>query len=1507
MRDIFSFFEKPRDPLSFSALRISLASPEKIREWSHGEVKKPETINYRTFKPERDGLFCAKIFGPVKDYECNCGKYKRMKHRGIVCEKCGVEVIPSKVRRERLGHINLATPVAHIWFLKSLPSRIGNILDISLKDLEKVLYCEAYIVIDPKDTPLVVGELLSEDRYGQLQDEYGDDRFEAAMGGDAILEMLRRVDVHQLAEQLRAEMRKASSEAKRKKTAKRLKVVEAFRESGNRPEWMMLTVIPVLPPDLRPLVPLDGGRFATSDLNDLYRRVINRNNRLKRLLELNAPDIIIRNERRMLQEAVDALFDNGRRGKTITGPNKRPLKSLSDMLKGKQGRFRQNLLGKRVDYSGRSVIVVGPTLRLHQCGLPKKMALELFKPFIYNKLEERGYVNTIKSAKKMVEKERPEVWDILEEVISEHPVMLNRAPTLHRLGIQAFEPVLIEGKAIQLHPLVCTAFNADFDGDQMAVHVPLSIEAQMEARVLMMSTNNILSPAHGKPIINPTQDIVLGLYYLTRERPFTRGYLPIPKDLREKMPAARHVTRKVWVKSLGSGGEVSEVTLTEPEWKAAVTSFMTGTFIPDEQIDPEKKMPVVEDERGREAFKTDFAKRCVLRMVKAYQIERFGALRGFYADMGDVRRAYDAGEAHLHAFVCVRHEERGEVVERGSYTTTVGRCLVSEILPPKVPFNLVNKTLDKKALSSLIDATYRLHRNKETVLLVDRLRSMGFDYAMRSGMSICMDHMVIPQKKKEILGQAYSEVEKVVEQYQEGLITDGERYNKIVDAWAEAADKVTEAMMKEIGTEQAIDPESGESISHASFNPIYVMANSGARGSQQQIRQLAAMRGLMAKPSGEIIETPITANFREGLSVLQYFISTHGARKGLADTALKTANSGYLTRRLVDVAQDAVISIFDCGTINGVVLRKLEEGGETIQPLADRILGRVLVEDVIDPLNGETVVVEAGTELDEKAVRAIEEAGVEEVRIRSVLTCEAKRGICALCYGRDLARGYKVNIGEAVGIIAAQSIGEPGTQLTMRTFHIGGASSGKAEQSSLEARSEGTIKLRDALNHNAAAALATTKDGRVVVMNRNSELVIVDSNHREREHHKLVYGAELKIRNGDNVKAGQQLAIWDPHMVPVLADTSGVVKYGDLVDGVSVLEKVDEVLGLSRRVVIESKATDLRPRITVKDPVTGETKKMPGSEQDARYLIPVGAHIVVADGEMVDVGTVLAKMPRDAAKVQDITGGLPRVAELFEARKPKDHAIVSEIDGEVSFGKDTKGKRKVVVTPFDQHGNRLDNLAREYLIAKGKLIQVHPGDRIRAGDQLMAGPANPHDILRVKGEIELAAWLVNEIQQVYRLQGVGINDKHIEVIVRQMLRRVRIKEVGDTNFLVDEPVEKNLFERENRKVIAQGLRPATAEPLLLGITKASLSTDSFISASSFQETTKVLTEAAISGKQDDLLGIKENVIMGRLIPAGTGLPAYKRLRMIVEDDGIAPPVAAPPPRREEAPIAIGDD
>ncbi|GAB5542652.1 MAG: DNA-directed RNA polymerase subunit beta' [Sandaracinaceae bacterium] len=1403
MKDIFSFFEKPKDPLSFSAIRISLASPEKIREWSHGEVKKPETINYRTFKPERDGLFCAKIFGPVKDYECICGKYKRMKHRGIVCEKCGVEVIQSKVRRERLGHITLATPVAHIWFMKSLPSRIGAVLDISLKDLERILYCESYVVLDPMDTPLERAEVLSEERYQELSDEFGWDAFKAGMGGEAILEMLRDVDVHGLAETLRTDMKEATSEAKRKKYAKRLKVVEAFKESGNRPEWMMLTVIPVLPPDLRPLVPLDGGRFATSDLNDLYRRVINRNNRLKRLIELNAPEIIIRNERRMLQEAVDALFDNGRRGKTITGPNKRPLKSLSDMLKGKQGRFRQNLLGKRVDYSGRSVIVVGPSLKLHQCGLPKKMALELFKPFIYNKLEERGYVTTIKSAKKLVEKEKPEVWDILEEVITEHPVMLNRAPTLHRLGIQAFEPVLIEGKAIRLHPLVCTAFNADFDGDQMAVHVPLSVEAQMEARVLMMSTNNILSPAHGRPIINPTQDIVLGLYYMTRQRPFAKGEMPAD------VPA----------------------TADEAKWS---------------------KLKDADKQALREKM-----------------------LKSVFSSPEEVRAAYDAGEVHLHAKIKVRADKDAPIGPDGKrptgiFETTVGRVLVSEITPEEVPFELSNKVLDKKALSRLIDDCYRRSRNKATVLLADRLRNLGFEMSTQAGVSICMDDMTIPDSKKTILAQSQTDVETVVEQYQEGLITDGERYNKIVDIWAAASDQVAKELLDGIGVEDIEDPETGKTQETTSFNPIFMMADSGARGSNQQIRQLAGMRGLMAKPSGEIIETPITANFREGLTVLQYFISTHGARKGLADTALKTANSGYLTRRLVDVAQDAVVTEYDCGTLDGIEVTKLEEGGEVVQALGERILGRTALEDIYDPRDDETVLVAAGEEIDEAKMDVVEEAGIERVLIRSVLTCQTRRGICALCYGRDLARGYQVNMGEAVGVIAAQSIGEPGTQLTMRTFHIGGAAArGKIEQSSLENRFEGAVKLEN-------AKTVTKKDGTTVIMNRHGLLKIVDDSGREKEMYNLVYGAFLKVKDGDKVERGTLLAEWDPYAIPILTEVPGVVSYGDIVDGVTMEEKLDEVTGLSRRVVIESRDAGARPRISIQDPKTGETKKTGVGENLARYFLPVGSNIIPADGQEVDAGEILGKIPRETTKTKDITGGLPRVAELFEARKPKDHAIVAEIDGTVSFGKDTKGKRKVIITP--EIGE-----AREFLIAKGKHLTVKEGDYLRAGEALMDGPANPHDILKIKGEKALAFWLVNEIQQVYRLQGVSINDKHIETIVRMMLRRVRVKDPGDTNFLSDEQVEKAIFERENEKVIGKGGQPAIAEPLLLGITKASLSTESFLSGSAFQETTKVLTEASINGKVDELRGLKENVIMGRLLPAGTGLGAYDRLEMVVED------------------------
>jgi DNA-directed RNA polymerase subunit beta' len=1367
VKDIFNFFEKPKDPLSFSAIRISLASPEKIRQWSHGEVKKPETINYRTFKPERDGLFCAKIFGPVKDYECNCGKYKRMKHRGVVCEKCGVEVIQSKVRRERLGHITLATPVAHIWFLKSLPSRIGNLLDITLKDLEKVLYCESYIVIDPKETTLARGELLSEDRVHKAQEEFGDDSFAYGMGGEAVQALLRQIDVVQLTDQLRKDMKEATSDAKRKKIAKRLKVGESFRESGNKPEWMMLDVIPVIPPDLRPLVPLDGGRFATSDLNDLYRRVINRNNRLKRLQELNAPDIIIRNEKRMLQEAVDALFDNGRRGKTITGPNKRPLKSLSDMLKGKQGRFRQNLLGKRVDYSGRSVIVVGPELKLHQCGLPKIMALELFKPFIYNKLEEKGYVTTIKSAKKMVEKERPEVWDILDEVIREHPVLLNRAPTLHRLGIQAFEPVLIEGKAIQLHPLVCTAFNADFDGDQMAVHVPLSIEAQMEARVLMMSTNNILSPAHGKPIIVPSQDIVLGIYYMTRERAFAKG---------------------------------EGKTFASPE---------------------------------------------------------------------EARAAYDQGEVDLQAKVTVRMDGKKRV------ETTTGRVLLYDIVPRRIPFESVNKVMDKKQLQNLIDLTYRLCGEKETVLLADRVRSLGYGHATRAGISIALDAMVIPKAKQTLLEKARKEVEEIQTQYTEGLITVGERSNKVIDIWAQVTEEVAAEMMAEIGIETVEGTNKDgkkESRRQPSFNPIYIMADSGARGSAQQIRQLAGMRGLMAKPSGEIIETPIEANFREGLNVLQYFISTHGARKGLADTALKTANSGYLTRRLVDVAQDAIITQYDCGTMDGITMVSLVEGGEIIEAMGERILGRVALDDISDPFSG-NVLVKANEEIDEAKVKAVENAGLDRVKIRSVLTCQAPRGICVECYGRDLARGRKVNIGEAVGVIAAQSIGEPGTQLTMRTFHIGGAASRRAEQATLENRNAGVVKF---LNLN----VAKKKDGTLIVMNRNGEIVIGDEQGRERERYQVVYGAKLVVKDGQKVDANALLAEWDPYSMPIITEVAGKIKFGDIVDGVTMSEAIDEVTGLARRVIIASRDAEARPRISIKNE-KGETRKLPTSDADARYMLPEGANIVVSDGDEIDAGDVVAKMPRETTKTKDITGGLPRVAELFEARKPKEHAVISEIDGIVTFGKDTKGKRKVVITPEIDGKIRPDH-AKEYLIGKGKHISVHQGDRVRAGEALMDGAANPHDILKVLGEKELARYLVDEVQEVYRLQGVKINDKHIETIVRQMLRRVRIVDVGDTSFLADEQVEKWVFEDENQKVQKDGGKPAQGEPLLLGITKASLSTESFISASSFQETTKVLTEAAISGKVDHLRGLKENVIMGRLIPAGTGLAAYKHLDIEVE-------------------------
>jgi DNA-directed RNA polymerase subunit beta' len=1355
LEDYLSFFEKGKNPINFNAIRISIASPEKIESWSHGEVKKPETINYRTFKPEKDGLFCAKIFGPTKDYECNCGKYKRMKHRGIVCEKCGVEVIQSKVRRERMGHIRLATPVAHIWFLKSIPSKIGIIADLTLRELERVLYFESYLVIDGKGTPLKRGEILSEERYREVREKYGDEPI-IGQGAEAIRELLRTTDIKELSEKLRAEMKETTSEAKRRRLAKRLKIIEAFLESGNKPEWMILEVIPVLPPDLRPLVPLDGGRFATSDLNDLYRRVINRNNRLKRLMELNAPDIIIRNEKRMLQEAVDALFDNGKRGRTILGANKKPLKSLSDMLRGKQGRFRQNLLGKRVDYSGRSVIVVGPELKLHQCGLPKKMALELFKPFIYHRLEQKGLVTTIKSAKKMIEKEKSEVWDALDEVIREHPVLLNRAPTLHRLGIQAFEPVLIEGKAIQLHPLVCTAFNADFDGDQMAVHIPLSVEAQAEARILMMSTNNILSPANGKPIIVPTQDIVLGIYYMTRERPYVKGE-----------------------------GKV-------------------------------------------------------------------------FSNPDEVRVAYDANEVDLHAKIKVRMD--GELVE-----TTVGRVLLKEILPEEIPFHLINKVMKKGELANLIDYCYRFGGEKKTVLLSDRLKDLGYRYATLSGLSIAIDDMLIPPNKQKLLEEAQKEIEKVQDQYTEGLITDGERYNKVIDIWAQVTEKIADEMLKELGTEEVIGPD-GKKERIQSFNPIFMMADSGARGSAQQVRQLAGMRGLMAKPSGEIIETPITANFREGLTVLQYFISTHGARKGLADTALKTANAGYLTRRLVDVAQDVVITEYDCGTMDGIDVSNLVEGGEIIESMRERILGRVALEDIIDPDTGE-VIVKGNQEINEELAERIEDLGIDKVRIRSVLTCKSKRGVCALCYGRDLARGRLVNVGEAIGIIAAQSIGEPGTQLTMRTFHIGGTASRRAEQTTLESGIDGKVKFIN-------LKTVRNREGNLVVMNRNGEIAIMDDTGRERRRYSVIYGATLKVKDGQKVKEGELLAEWDPYSIPVLTEVSGKVKFGDIIEGITMQEQVDEFTGLSRKVIIESKDPDLRPRISIKDE-KGRTMNLPGSTSQARYLLPVGANILVAEGDEVMAGDILVKIPRETTKTKDITGGLPRVAELFEARKPKEYALISDIDGVVEFGKDIKGKRKVIIRPDVGE-------PKEYIIPRGKHISVHEGDFVKAGEPLMDGPTNPHDILRVLGDKALARYLVDEIQEVYKLQGVKINDKHIEVIVRQMLKRVKVKEVGDTRFLVDDQVEKYVFEEENERVLKAGGKPAVGEPLFLGITKASLITDSFISAASFQETTKVLTQAAVAGKIDYLRGLKENVIMGRLIPAGTGFPKYKNLELWVE-------------------------
>ena len=1375
MKALLDLFKQTTQSEEFDAIKIALASPEKIRSWSYGEVKKPETINYRTFKPERDGLFCAKIFGPTKDYECLCGKYKRLKHRGVICEKCGVEVTLSKVRRERMGHIDLASPVAHIWFLKSLPSRLGMVLDIALRDIERVLYFEAYMVVDPGMTPLTRGQLLTEDDYLAKAEEYGDE-FSAVMGAEGVKELLKSINIPVEIEKLREELGATGSEAKIKKIAKRLKVLEAFQTSGIKPEWMILDILPVLPPELRPLVPLDGGRFATSDLNDLYRRVINRNNRLRRLLDLRAPEIIVKNEKRMLQEAVDSLLDNGRRGKVMTGANKRPLKSLADMIKGKGGRFRQNLLGKRVDYSGRSVIVTGPQLKLHQCGLPKKMALELFKPFIFNKLELLGLATTIKAAKKKVEEEGPEVWDILEDVIREHPVLLNRAPTLHRLGIQAFEPVLIEGKAIQLHPLVCAAFNADFDGDQMAVHVPLSLEAQMEARTLMLASNNVLSPANGEPIIVPSQDIVLGLYYMTREKLAAKG----------------------------------------------------------------------------EGMK--------------------------FSDIHEAKRAYDQGVVDLHAKVTVRIEEHelnfdnSKTLKINRYETTVGRALLSEILPAGLPFELINKSLKKKEISRLINASFRKLGVRETVILADQLMYTGYTYATKAGMSISVHDMLVPAEKQDLISQADREVLEIENQYSSGLVTQGEKYNKVVDIWGRAGDKIADAMMSQLKEETVVDlngkaikDEQGNELKQESFNAIYMMADSGARGSAAQVRQLAGMRGLMARPDGSIIETPIKANFRDGLNVLQYFISTHGARKGLADTALKTANSGYLTRRLVDVTQDLVVTEHDCGTEEGLVTKALVKGGEVVEPLSDRILGRVAAIDIINPENQE-VLYAAATLLTEDEVERIDALGIDEVKVRTALTCDTHYGICAKCYGRDLGRGNLINKGEAVGVIAAQSIGEPGTQLTMRTFHIGGAVSRAASVSQIESKSSGTVRFTSTMRY------VTNARNEKVVISRNSEFLIEDELGREKEKHKVPYGATLLVSDGSAIKAGSMMATWDPHTRPIISEYAGQVKFENVEEGITVAKQIDDVTGLSTLVVIESKAKagtskGVRPQIKLLDS-KGEEVKLENSQNSVNVTFQLGYIITVNDNQEVKVGDVLARIPQETSKTRDITGGLPRVAELFEARAPKDAGILAEITGIVSFGKDTKGKQRLVIT--DDEGE-----AQEFLIPKDKHITVHDGQVVTQGEVIVDGPADPSDILRLQGREALARYIIDEVQDVYRLQGVKINDKHIEVIVRQMLRRVRIKDRGDTSFIPGEELERSEVLLANEAIIAENKQPAFFEYVLKGITKASLATDSFISAASFQETTRVLTEAAILGKRDELRGLKENVIVGRLIPAGTGMAHHE--------------------------------
>ena len=1365
MKDLLNMLKQQTQPEEFDAIRIGLASPKMVRSWSFGEVKKPETINYRTFKPEREGLFCCKIFGPVKDYECLCGKYKRLKHRGVICEKCGVEVTVAKVRRERMGHIELASPVAHIWFLKSLPSRISLFLDMTLRDIERVLYFEAFIVVDPGMTPLERGQLLSDEMYMQAVEEYGEE-FDARMGAEAVQELLRSIDLTKEVDVIRDQIEGTNSETKIKKLTKRLKLMEAFLDSGNKPEWMVMEVLPVLPPDLRPLVPLDGGRFATSDLNDLYRRVINRNNRLKRLLDLNAPDIIVRNEKRMLQESVDALLDNGRRGRAITGTNRMPLKSLADMIKGKQGRFRQNLLGKRVDYSGRSVIVVGPYLKLHQCGLPKKMALELFKPFIYGKLERSGQATTIKAAKKMVEREGPEVWDILEEVIREHPVLLNRAPTLHRLGIQAFEPLLIEGKAIQLHPLVCAAYNADFDGDQMAVHVPLSLEAQLEARSLMMATNNILSPANGEPIIIPSQDVVLGLYYMTRSL----------------------------VNEKGEGSR--------------------------------------------------------------------------FADIAELRRAYDNKVVSLHAKVTVRIDESDVTLPEPEQNrtirveTTVGRAMLFSIVPKGLPFSVVDRTMTKKAIGDLINTCYRRLGLKDTVIFADQLMYLGFAQATMSGASVCADDMVIPEAKGSILAKAEAEVEEIATQYASGLVTDGERYNKIIDIWSRTNDQIAKAMMDGLGTDTVLDAE-GNKVQQQSMNSIYMMADSGARGSAAQIRQLAGMRGLMAKPDGSIIETPITANFREGLDVLQYFISTHGARKGLADTALKTANSGYLTRRLVDVSQDLVVIEDDCGTTKGISMTPIIEGGDVVEALGERVLGRVVSEDVLNS-DGD-VVLSAGHMIDEASVTKLEREGIDEVMVRSAITCESRYGVCASCYGRDLGRGHKINVGEAVGVIAAQSIGEPGTQLTMRTFHIGGAASRTAADNSVVLKFKGRIRYFNIKSVENSA-------GKFIAVSRSGELHLIDENGRERERYKIPYGAEIAVADDDTVEAGQIVATWDPHTHPVVTEVKGHIRLSDLVEGVTVDKQVDEVTGLTSLIIREPKqrssaAKDMRPMVKLIDD-HGNDVNIVGTNIPAEYFLPGGAIVRVTDGMEVEIGDILARIPQESSKTRDITGGLPRVADLFEARKPKDPALMAEISGTISFGKETKGKQRLIITPKEGEPH-------EELIPKWRHVSVFEGEHIEKGEMIVDGPEDPHDILRLKGILALANYMVSEVQEVYRLQGVKINDKHIEVIVRQMLRKVEIDAVGDSKFLKGEQVEFDRVLDANDELVGQNKMGVLFTPMLLGITKASLATDSFISAASFQETTRVLTDAAVTGKSDSLRGLKENVIVGRLIPAGTGLAYHK--------------------------------